>query len=54
MLYAHSKAEYAMLLQHLAGDPALRRRIGDAAYEAARPFHITHVAQRYRDFLGSL
>jgi hypothetical protein len=29
----------------------LRRRIGAAAYEAARPFHIRCIAERYHEFL---
>ncbi|HYW09705.1 MAG TPA: glycosyltransferase [Longimicrobium sp.] len=51
--YAHNKEDFALLVQHLARDPELRRRMGDAAYEAARPFHISRIAERYRDFLGS-
>jgi hypothetical protein len=53
-LYAHTPAEMALLLDGLARDPALRARIGEAGYEAARPYHITNIAARYRDFLSSI
>ncbi len=53
-LYAQSKQEFVLLLDRLASDPALRRRLGAAGVEAARPYHIRVVADRYRAFLESL
>ncbi len=53
-LYAHNKDDFVMLLRHLAEDPDLRRRMGDDAYEAARPYHISRIAERYRELLSSL
>jgi hypothetical protein len=53
-LFAHTQAEFGLLLARLAADPEMRLRLGDAAYEAARPYHIRHVAEQYREFLGSL
>lgn len=52
VLYAHAKADFVMLLRHLAEDEPLRRRMGDACYELARPFHISRIAERYREFLS--
>lgn len=51
--FAHNREDFLLHLAHLAGDEALRRRMGDAAFEAARPFHISRVAGLYRAFLGS-
>ena len=51
--YAHNRDDFLLHLSHLAADGELRRRMGDAAYEAARPFHISRVAELYRRFLGS-
>ncbi len=53
-LYAQSKKEFAVLLDELAGDLPLRRRLGEAGVEAARPYHIRSVAEQYRSFLESL
>ena len=53
-LYAQTPAEMIMLIRHLAEDPALRARMGDAGYEAARPFHIRNIAQKYREFLSQI
>jgi hypothetical protein len=53
-MYAHTPGEMRMVLEELAGDDGVRRRMGDAAYEAARPFHIREVAKQYRDFLDGL
>lgn len=54
VLYAHTKRDFVDLIRWLADDPALRRRMGDACYEAARPFHISRIAERYRALLASL
>ena len=51
--FAHNREDFLLLLSHLAADRELRRRMGDTAYEAARPFHISRVAGLYREFLGS-
>lgn len=51
--YAHEKADFLDLLRYLSEDDDLRRRMGDAAYEAARPFHISRIAERYREFLSA-
>ena len=53
-LFAQTKAEYRMLLARLAEDLPLRQKLGDAAWEAARPFHMRCVAERYHTFLRSL
>lgn len=53
-LFAQSRGEFSLLLSHLAADPGLRSLLGEAAYEAARPFHIRRVAERYRRFLEEL
>lgn len=52
-LFAAGRGEFAILLAHLINDPEMRLRMGEAAFEAARPFHIRHVAERYRAYLGS-
>ncbi|MDB4950037.1 MAG: hypothetical protein JWM27_2686 [Gemmatimonadetes bacterium] len=52
--YAQHKHDFTGLIRHLAGDPDLRRRMGDACYEAARPFHISRIADRYRELVASL
>ena len=54
VLYAHDKRDFVDLLRWLAEDRDLRRRMGDACYEAARPFHIRCIAERYRRFLAEL
>lgn len=54
VLYAHDRADFVDLIQWLAADAGLRRRMGDTAYEAAKPFHISRIAERYRDFLRNL
>jgi hypothetical protein len=51
--YAHTKHDFVELLRYVASDPDLRRRMGDACYEAARPFHISRIAERYREFLSA-
>lgn len=42
------------MIHWLGEDLALRDRMSDACYEAARPFHIKPIAERYREFLRSL
>ena len=54
VLYAHTRADFVDLIRWLAEDEEMRRRMGQAAYEAAKPFHISRIADRYRDFLRSL
>ena len=53
-LFAQTPRETRMLLDYLARDPDLRRRMGDAAFEAARPFHIREIVERYRSLLSGL
>lgn len=53
-LYAQTPQEMLMLIRHLAEDPDLRARMGEAGCEAARAFHIRNIAQKYREFLGNL
>jgi hypothetical protein len=52
-LYAHHKHDFVDMVKWLAEDVDLRQRMGDACYEAARPFHISRIADRYREFLGA-
>jgi hypothetical protein len=52
--YAQTPDELLMYVRHLAEDPALRVRMGEAGVEAARRFHIRNIAQTYRDFLSSI
>jgi hypothetical protein len=54
VLYAHTKDDFVDLLRWLGKDDALRRRMSDNCYEAARPFHIKRIAERYRTFLRAL
>lgn len=53
-LYAQTPAEMLMLIRHLAENPELRSRMGEAGYEAARPFHIRNIAQKYRESLSQI
>lgn len=53
-LFAHTKQDFVNLLKWLADDPVKRRQMGDAAYEAARPFHIDNIKLRYLEFIASL
>jgi len=53
-LFAQSRDEFALLLEHLAEDVTLRRRLGEAGFEAARPYHIRRISERYRRFLAEL
>ena len=52
--YAHTPAEMLMFIEHLAGDPSLRARMGEAGVEAARRFHIRRIAEDYRAFLSGI
>jgi hypothetical protein len=52
--YAQTTSEMVMFISHLASDPELRRRMGEAGIEAARRFHIRRVAEDYREFLGGV
>lgn len=54
VLYAHDKRDFVDLIRWLAGDSALRQRMGDACYEAAKPFHIDRIGERYREFFSGL
>jgi hypothetical protein len=54
VLYAHDRKDFVALLQWLVEDDGLRRRMGDACYESARPFHISRIADRYREMLRQL
>lgn len=53
-LYAQSKGEFSMMIEHLATSPALRRQLGEAGRELARPYHIRSIVPQYRELLGSL
>lgn len=53
-LFAHDKRDFVDLLKWLAEDDTLRLRMGDAAFEAAKPFHIDNIKLRYREFVASL
>jgi len=52
--FAQTPQELLMYIEHLAGDTALRARMGAAGYEAARRFHIRNIANDYRAFLSSI
>jgi hypothetical protein len=54
VLYAFTPDDFVNMIKWLGEDVALRTSMGDACYEAAAPFHITRIAQRYREFLRSL
>jgi hypothetical protein len=54
VLYAYTPDDFVKMIKWLGEDPALRLSMGDACYEAAAPFHISRIAQRYREFLQSL
>ncbi len=51
VMYVHTPEDLVLMIRWLGEDPALRVRMGDACLEAARPFHIRHIADRYREFL---
>ena len=52
--YAQTTAEMLMFIEHLASDPGLRRRMGEAGIETARRFHIRRIAEDYRQFLANI
>lgn len=54
VMYAHTPDDFVQAIRWLGEDRSLRTRMGDACYEAARPFHISRIADRYREFLGGL
>ncbi len=54
VLYAHTEKDFVSLIRWLGEDVQLRQRMGEACYEAAKPFHIHRIAERYRDFLRGL
>jgi hypothetical protein len=47
-------ADFVRMIKWLGEDPVRRSSMGDACYEAAAPFHISRIAERYREFLRSL
>lgn len=52
--YAYNKRDFTHLLQLVVSDDALRRRMGENCFEAARPFHINRIARRYSQMLESV
>jgi hypothetical protein len=54
VLYAHTEKDFVSMIRWLGEDTQLRQRMSDACYEAAKPFHIERIADRYRDFLRVL
>jgi hypothetical protein len=54
VMYAHTRDDFVQAIRWLGEDPGLRSRMGDACYEAAKPFHIRRIADRYREFLMGL
>jgi hypothetical protein len=52
--FAYDKEDFVNFIRCLASDARLRREMGDACYEAAKPFHIDSIAKRYRAFLSAL
>ena len=54
VLYAYDEEDFVNFLKWLASDSRLRKRMGDACYEAAKPFHIDRIASLYADFLNAL
>ncbi len=54
VLYAYTTEDFVDMIRWLGQDIDLRARMGDACYEAAKPFHITRIADRYREFLSGL
>lgn len=54
VMYAHTTDDFVQMIRWLGEDPALRFRMSDACYEAAKPFHIRQIADRYREFLRDL
>ncbi|MEO5902425.1 MAG: glycosyltransferase [Gemmatimonadaceae bacterium] len=54
VMFAHKPEDFVQMIRWLGEDPALRSRMSDACYEAAKPFHIRRIADRYREFLRGL
>jgi hypothetical protein len=54
VLYAYTPDDFVRMIKWLGEDPMRRSSMGDACYEAAAPFHISRIAERYREFLRSL
>lgn len=54
VMYAHTPDDFVKAIRWIGEDRALRSRMGDACYEAAKPFHIRRIAERYREFLRDL
>lgn len=54
VMYAHTPEDFVHMIRWLGEDRELRFRMSDACYEAAKPFHIRNIADRYRDFLRGL
>ena len=54
VFYAHNPDDFVQLIRWVGEDPVMRARMGDACYEAAKPFHIGKIADRYRTFLREL
>jgi hypothetical protein len=54
VMYAHTPEDFVQAIRWLGEDRDLRARMGDACYEAAKPFHIKRIADRYREFLRGL
>lgn len=52
--YAQTKAEFTDLVREIAGNAALRRRMGEEGFEAARRYHIRYIIEEYRALLESL
>jgi hypothetical protein len=50
LLFANTLEEWTSQVTRLLDDASLRRTLGEAAHEAARPFGIEAVARRYMDF----
>jgi hypothetical protein len=54
VLYAYTPDDFVRMIKWLGENPDLRAAMGDACYAAAAPFHISRIADRYREFLRSL
>jgi glycosyltransferase involved in cell wall biosynthesis len=54
VLMAHNQDDFVRMLRWLGKDEVMRKQMGDACYEAARPFHIDRIKGRYQEFLSSL
>ncbi len=54
VLYAYTPDDFVRMIKWLGENQPLRQAMGDVCYEAARPYHISRIAERYRKFLSSL